>query len=83
MATFNARHACPGRCDRRIIPTMLACGPCWLELPQHLRDAITKADDMRAHGFAGPDLIRAHRQAVTAALAWYRRAAHTKETTES
>lgn len=79
MTTFNARHDCPGQCGRRVIHKMLACGPCWLELPQQLRDNVVRADKIRQRKPLDGALIRAHRSAVTAALAWYR--ANTKETT--
>lgn len=79
MPTFNHRHDCPGHCGRRVIHSMLACGPCWLELPQQLRDAVTKADNIRRRDPKDPVRIAAHRRAVAACLAWYR--ANTKETT--
>ena len=79
MARLNGRHDCPGQCGRRIVPTMLACGLCWMQLPADLREAITKADAIRRRDPGDPDRIRAHRRAVVAALAWYRH--NTKETT--
>lgn len=80
MATFNNRHDCPGHCGRRIVNKMLACGPCWLELPEDLRRNIIRADNIRQRKPDDTALIRAHRNAVVAALAWYRANTNTETT---
>lgn len=61
MPTTHHRKDCPGRCGRRIVNAMIACRPCWLELPVELHVAIQ-----------GADSATAYRRAVTAILAWYR-----------
>ena len=82
MATFNARHDCPGRCGRRIIHKMLACAPCWRLLPYDLQRAVADADfERRRHASSAMHAI-AHRRAAAAVRRWYRIAHNTaKETT--
>jgi len=58
MPTVHERKDCPGRCRRRIIHRMVACGPCTERLPVDLREAVT----------ANPANAYARRDA----LAWYR-----------
>ena len=59
---YPGYHRCPG-CQKPAIPTrLLACKPCWTRLPQPLQAAVTGTS---RHS-------RAHRDAVTAAAAWYR-----------
>lgn len=72
MATFNERHDCPGQCGRRVVHSMLACGICWPRLPQDLRDAVTRTDNIRRRNPNDPVRSKAHRLAVVACLAWYR-----------
>jgi hypothetical protein len=58
-----AEHACPGGCGRSVTADKLACRACWFLLPQAMRQEVWRwyrADSTR------------HRQAVTAALNWYK-----------
>lgn len=62
-------HACPG-CGAPGVPRhQLACKPCWFRLPPDLRNAVNGSYHARARGAAG---VRAHRQALTTAMRWYR-----------
>lgn len=56
-------HACPGNCNTRVPPRHVACRPCWWRLPAEIRKDITATyrRDMAAH-----------RQALQAAIQWYR-----------
>jgi hypothetical protein len=61
-------HVCPGGCGRRHINHgRLACRECWHRLPRPLRYAVILA----WRGGAGLGTVK-HRDAIDAALAWYR-----------
>jgi hypothetical protein len=61
-----ADHPCPG-CQAPGVPhSQLACKPCWWRLPKHLRDAVNSGYRVRVRN------PRIHREALAAALAWYR-----------
>lgn len=59
----KSTHACPGGCGAQVPRARLACKSCWYRLPAAYRAEIRAAYGRDA---------RAHRDAVTAALAWYR-----------
>jgi hypothetical protein len=63
MPRSEDTHDCPGGCGRAVPHRLLACGPCWYELPVSLRRAVidTYRRDRRAHA-----------DAVVRACAWYR-----------
>lgn len=61
-----AEHDCPGRCGSRVPQHQLACKPCWSRLPRPLRDNVSSAYRIRMRKPS------AHREALVAALAWYR-----------
>ena len=61
-------HACPGCGKHRIPNRLLACQPCWTRLPGDLRRPLQTVTRGTAE----------HRDALTAALTWYRN--HPKET---
>lgn len=69
MTDPNPRtHRCPGGCTNQIPNEQLACKQDWYRLPAALRNSINlyhrRRDDTGR---------RAHRQAVAAAVNWYRR----------
>jgi hypothetical protein len=55
-------HKCPGGCGERVSNDLLACSFDWFRLPQAERNAVWK----HSRG------SREHREAVAAAVAWYR-----------
>lgn len=59
-------HACPGDCGAKVPRHQLACKPCWFRLPQELRNAVTAAYRHRVRNST------AHREALAAAMQWYR-----------
>ena len=70
-----ADHPCPGCGGPGVPQHQLACKPCWLRLPQQLRDAVNGS--YRAKSSARlPNVrsaaVQAHRRALAAAMAWYR-----------
>lgn len=62
----DRRHECPGHCGRTVPLHLLACGPCWRRLPAELQRTVNLAYRRRELDPVG------HRQAVQAALGWYR-----------
>lgn len=62
----DRRHECPGRCGRTVPLHLLACGTCWRRLPDEQRRQVNLAYAQRDRDPLG------HRQAVQAAIAWYR-----------
>lgn len=60
-------HKCPHRqCTLQVSAGRLACRPHWYMLPKELRVEV-----WAAHSGPGASAVR-HRQAVAAALTWYR-----------
>lgn len=58
-------HKCPHRqCTLQVSAARLACRPHWYMLPKDLREAVWNA-------YNSGDRL-GHRQAVSAALTWYR-----------
>jgi hypothetical protein len=59
-------HDCPGGCGTQVLQSMLACRKDWFRLPEGLRRAVNFwYPRRRTHPGQ-------HRDAVAAALAWYR-----------
>lgn len=59
-------HPCPGGCGAAVPSDLLACKACWYRLPQPYRDETWAAWRVRRED------PRRHRNAVTAAITWYR-----------
>lgn len=65
MERTDLTHECPAvGCEARVTRAMLACRPHWFALPAQLRTDIWAAHRSR-------DRV-AHRQAVGAAVRWYK-----------
>lgn len=62
---MSGRHPCPG-CGKSTPYQHLACGPCWRALPDDLRRRVNVAWKRKQ---LDP---REHREAMAAAVAWYR-----------
>lgn len=63
-ARVSDTHDCPCGCGGQVPRRMFACKPGWFRLPKEIRDRIWSAH--RA-GLAGK-----HRDAMAAAMIWYR-----------
>lgn len=72
---MSAPHDCPG-CGKPGVPqSQLACKPCWFKLPLDLRNAINGSYRARTNARlpnTRSAAVRAHRQALANAMAWYR-----------
>jgi hypothetical protein len=68
-------HACPG-CGALGVPQQqLACKPCWFRLPHDLRNAVNgtyRAKSSARLPNTRSAAVVAHRQALAAAMTWYR-----------
>lgn len=64
-------HGCPG-CGTQVRRSLLACRDCWRALPDELRAVVNATWARRRRTPRDPVALLAHRNAVVAALAWYR-----------
>lgn len=67
----DREHRCPG-CGVLVPHRMLACKTDWWRLPAPQRDRVTATYAQRRRQPTDPAKIRAHREALQAALKWYR-----------
>lgn len=66
------RHGCPGDCGVTVARHRLACPACWRLLPMPLRQRVALTNGQRRLDPDNPEKVSAHRQALAAAIAWYR-----------
>jgi len=62
----NRPHPCPGNCSTKVVYSQFSCVDCWPRLPLPMREAILSSARRR---YSEP---QAHREAMSAAAAWYR-----------
>lgn len=62
-ASADHTHWCPGGCQRHVPNRYFACGDCWVRLPFAYQQPIQIAYRRDHH---------AHREAMAAAIRWYR-----------
>jgi hypothetical protein len=75
MPAVETAHPCPGGCGARLPGNRLACTPCWVRLPNPLRN-----DLVRSYRERGDSPMR-HFAAVALTRQWYRDNPRTPEPT--
>lgn len=70
--TRPSTHLCPCGCGQAIARTRVACPAGWYRLPADLRDDVNRTWRARRPDLTNQAAAAAHRDAVTAALRWYR-----------
>lgn len=59
---------CPTGCGRTARTGMLACGPCWREIPRHLQREVLRTWSTWRKDFGNAEAMRAYREASDNAL---------------